>query len=257
MKRILTFILVAAMLAVPFALTASAENFVPSITVKPAPDVEHIETDGDGKYIIGYIVDPDGNIIATVYEDCIVITSVDEAEDTDKIPKESADLLIDVYEKISDKDYDLSDLSEELNKLVKDTLGEDYDAESLVIKDLFDITGLCDDIKTHLPVDGNVITLKLSTPVDKSTPIFVMTYIDGKWAPVEKVVNNGDGTIDVTFEDFCPVAVLVPQEGYADTPQTGDNSNNIIWGIVMVVCVVGVCVLVAYSRRSGRKHELD
>ncbi len=255
MKRIFAVVMAMILVIIPFATTVSAENFVPSITVKPAPDVVGIGEDENG-VIIGYIVNEDGETLAIVYEDCIVITSVEEAPESDEIPPEAAEILLEVFKDLSSDDTKLSSLSEAFNKLVADELGEDKDADDLVIRDLFDVTALCDDLKEYLPEDGTSIDLKFDISIGADEDVFAMTYIDDKWAPVENIKNNGDGTVTVTFEEFCPVAFFVPGEGEEDTPQTGDDANNTVWVLVMIGASVLVVLLAVANNRNRKKSEL-
>ncbi len=252
MKKIISFVLVAALLAVMCVTVASAERFVESITYKPAPE---IVGSGDDRPVIGYVVDPNGNVVSTEYHDCIVITPVSEAETSERIPADAAELLLDVYSEISADGYKFASMSDELNKMVASDLGEGNDADDLVVRDLFDVTVLCDELKEKLAPVGNTLTLKFKVNVDKDTPVYVMSYKGGKWAPIVKTVNNGDGTISCTFEDFCPVAFMVPTENPDDTPQTGDASNNTFWTVVMVSAVLLIAALVAanvYSYKRSR-----
>ncbi len=252
MKKIISFMLVAVLLAVMCVSVASADKFVESITYKPAPE---LVVGGGERPVIGNVVDPNGDILTEEYHDCIVITPVSEAETSTKIPADAAKLLLDVYAEISADGYKFASMSDELNKMVASDLGEGCDADDLVVRDLFDVTVLCDELKENLAPVGNTLTLTFKVSVDKDTPVYVMTYKGGKWAPIVKTVNNGDGTISCTFEDFCPVVFMVPTENPDDTPQTGDTSDNTFWVVVMVSATLLIAALVAanvYSYKRSR-----
>lgn len=255
MKKTLSFLMVAVMLVLSFSMAVSADNFVPSITYKPAPDLVYTEGE-DGKKIIGYVVDPEGNKLTTEYHDCLLITSVAEAPTSEKIPDDARDTLLAVYDELSAADMKLSTISDELNALTKAAIG--HDADHLVVKDLFDVTVLCDELKTNLAPVGNTIDLTFELPVNADSFVVVMTYKNGEWAPIEKTVNNDDGTITCTFEDFCPVAILVPATDEGLTPPaTGDIVTNQVafWGFVMVISTALIVVLVVVSRRNSKKVE--
>jgi len=36
-----------------------------------------------------------------------------------------------------------------------------------------------------------------------------MSYVNGEWIPAEEIINNGDGTVTITFKQLCPVAIAV------------------------------------------------
>ena len=253
MKKILSLVLVFVMLAVPFAVVASA-NFVPSIGYKPAPVIKY-EEDDEGNKIIGHVVDPNGNILSIEYHDCLVITPVSEAKTSEKIPADAAELLLKVYDDLSADDMKLSTLSDKLNDMVAEDLGKGKDADDLVVKDLFDITVLCDELKEKLAPVGNTLTLTFEVSVAENVPVYVMTYKNDKWAPVVEAVNNKDGTITCTFEDFCPVAFLVPTSGGSNVkPEPGDTTNNVVWAIVMISAVALITVLLVVNRKSLKKR---
>lgn len=250
MKKVVSFVLVALLISAMCATFVSANGFVESITYKPAPELV-----GDDKGVIGHVVDPNGNILSTEYHDCIVVTPVAEAETSNRIPDAAELLLLKVYKEISAEGFKFSSMSDALNKMVASDLGEGKDADDLVIRDLFDVSVLCDELKENLAPVGNTLTLTFKVPVDKDIPVYVMTYKNGKWAPIVKSVNNGDGTITCTFEDFCPVAFMVPVENPDDTPQTGDTSNNTFWAVVMIGAALLIVALVAgnvYSVKRSR-----
>ncbi len=253
MKKFVSFLLVAVLLSVMCVSAVSAERFVESITYKPAPE---LVMGNEEKPIIGHVVDPEGNILTTEYHDCIVITPVSEAETSDKIPADAAALLLDVYSKISADGYKFSAMSDELNKMVASDLGEGCDADDLVIRDLFDVTVLCDELKENLAPVGNTLTLTFKVSVDKDVPVYVMTYSDGKWEPIVKTVNNGDGTISCTFEHFCPVVFMVPTENPDDTPQTGDTTNDTFWVVVMISATLLMVALVAANVYSVKRNKI-
>lgn len=161
-------------------VAVAADVFTPSVTYKPAPGLAGAAAEGG----------------------CIVITSVQEArKKTTDITQEERDLLIEVYEKLED------------GSMKVDGLDEAY-----VIRDLMDISYAYEGCRMkpehgnkHLKLaePGVTAELDLEVNIDKDVDVVVMTYIDGKWAPIESVENNGDGTLTCVFEDFCPVLVAV------------------------------------------------
>ncbi len=255
MKKILSVLLVCFILVVPFSVIVSADNFVPSIGYKPAPVIKY-EEDDEGRKVIGHVVDPNGNILSTEYHDCLVITPVSEAETSEKIPADAAELLLQVYDELSDEDMKLSSLSDELNDMVAKDLGKGKDADDLVIKDLFDVTVLCDELKEKLAPIGNTLTLTFEVSIGANVPVYVMTYKNDKWAPVVEAINNGDGTITCTFEDFCPVAFFVPTSGGENVkPEPGDTTDNTLWMIVMVSAIALIAVLLVINRKNLKRSE--
>lgn len=274
MKKVLTILLAVMMLAVPvLSVSAEPENFVPSITVKPAPDVSG-STDEDGRVLIGHIVDEDGNILSDEYSECIVITPISEVDSSavlpanihddlvfveNKIPPEAAQLLKDVYKEISAEGYDFSKMNSQLNDLVAKDLGEGKDANDLVITEVFDITALCEELKTLLPIDGNVISLTFDGNYDNKKPFYAMIYHEDEWKMVDESVVNANGSVTITFEDFCPVVFMVPadQDGDTSTPQTGDTADNTPWVFIMIISLAVIAVLSVAIHRNAKREKIN
>lgn len=245
MKRIIA-ILAVLMLCMTMVLpVAAAENeFTPSVTNKPAPEIVPGE-DPEGDPAIGLLWD-DGQIIGYVYEGCLVITPVSEAESSTEIPEESREILMDVYEKLTKGEMTLP------YELVDPKLNPG----NMVIRDLFDATFVCSDHPALLAKDGVTLELTFDLNVKPGVDVVVMTYIDGKWAPIESSVNNGDGTVTCVFEEICPIAFAVKT---ADEPpvQTGDDSGKdlLLWGAIAVAALLAIIVLTVVSFRGNKKKS--
>lgn len=257
MKRIISLLVaLVVVLSVPFSCLA-AVDFVQSITYKPAPGLTIIEEE-DGDKIIGYIRDEEGNIVTTEHEncthtDCIIVTPVSEAKTTTKIPRETADSLLEEYNKLTDPSYKLSNV-EGLDEKVKNETEKKYGADDLVIRDMFNITEVCDNIKLHLPKDGYTLELTFNVGIGKDDYITAMVYNNGKWTPIKGMVNNGDGTVTCFFDSLGHVAFLVPVDAPSgNVPTTGDTSvqNNIIlWVAIMAVSTCTLVILAIVTRRK-------
>lgn len=262
MKKFLAFLMIIVTL-LTFSISAYAAEvgFVPSITNKGAPEFA-VVIDETGKEAIGYLYDSEGNVIAVEYKDHIVITSVAEADTSTEIPDDAKTELKNVFQDLSAPNAKLSEICPDLNDLVAKKLGTDKTADDLVIRDLFDLTALCDPLKTELPKDGTTVDLNFKVNVGSDDFITAMVYVDGAWKLVP-TTNNGDGTITCSFEEICPVAFLVPAEQgssgiIADTPTgenativTGNNTTTIaLWSGVMVVSLGLIITLCIVARRK-------
>lgn len=248
MKRLLATLLAIVMIFA-MALSTSAAQFVPSITNKGAPDLIVIDTI-DGKDVVGYITNPDGTKVSIEYTDCLIISSITDALNGKELPEGVKEELLKVYGEFKDG-AKISDLCPELEDIVKEKWGEDKKVDDLVIKDLFDVTDYCEDLKEHLN-GGSILDLTFNVGVDSNTFITAMVYVDGKWVPVVDCINNGDGTVTVKFDKICPVAFLVPGSSLsADTvsPITSDTSGIILWSIVMVSALGAIVALIVFRRK--------
>lgn len=228
MKRIVTLLLALVLCAGMAVPALAADNkFVPSISYKDGPDI--ISGDLDG----------------TPVGSCLIVSSITDCRDkTTDIYQEDRDLLLEVYKELSDGTMKLP-------------LEEDY-----VIRELVDVswkkTSCVENPHPHredLKKEGTLLTVDFDLGVPKGIPVIVMTYINGKWEPVESVVNNGDGTVTVIFEDICPVVFCVDPNDVYMPPKTGDQARQdmILWISLMAVSVIAIVVLLVLRKRSRRR----
>lgn len=230
MKKILCLIIALLVCAAVAAPAVAAENnFVPSISYKDGPEVEEAEQNGED------------------VTDCIVVTSIPEArEQSTDIYQEDRDLLIEVYEALSDGTMELP-------------LDHDY-----VIRDLVDVSYVVTDCveadhghREWLAQEDTTISVLFDLGIPQGVEVVVMTYIDGVWEPVESVVNNGDGTLTCVFEDICPVVFCV-EEGYDyKPPKTGDEFGRQLplWIGLMAASLAAIVVLIVLYRKKDKHHH--
>lgn len=225
MRRVMCLICVLMLcltLAVPaFAATGT---FVPSISYKDGPEVDEAKQDGS---------DVSG---------CIVVTSIKGAQEkTTDIYQEDRDLLLEVYE--------------ELNR---GSMVLPLENKSYVVRELVDIsfvkTGCVEADHGHkqwLAEKDTTVELVLDMGLKSTAAVEVLAYIDGQWAPIESVTNNGDGTVTCVFEDFCPVAFCVDADAEKEAPQTGDTmtADLSVWFILLAVAAGAIVVLVVNRRK--------
>lgn len=239
MKKIVSCFL-ALLLCMSLALSASAAGFTPSVTNKPAPGIVPV-IDPNGVPRLGYIMDADGNIIGYLDEDCLVVTSIADADISVEIPKTAKDLLLWVYQQLMRGDMTIPYEKHNPN----------YDVNSMVVRDMFDITFLCGDHPVMLEQAGVVLVLTFDVGVEAGADVSVMTYKEDAWNDIEKITNNGDGTVTCTFEHLCPVAISVAAQNGAPG-QTGDNSNMGLWGIIALGSLLAIAVLSIFYYRSRK-----
>ena len=202
----------------------SGENiFVPSIPYKDGPDIEEGEMDGED---VG---------------DCLEITTITEAkEQTTDISQEARDLLLEVYEELKEGEMELP-------------LDEDY-----VVRELIDVSwkeSTCIEPehghKEWLEEEDTTLTVTFDLGVGPDEEVVVLVYIDGEWVEAVSVINNGDGTVTVVFEDICPVAFCV-EKRYAP-PQTGDAAADklYIFAALLGAAVLGLVGLVVWRKKHN------
>lgn len=226
MRRIICLLGVLLVCATLVCPALAADTFVPSISYKDGPKVRSA--------ILG------GNDV----KNCVVVTSIGQAENkSTDITQEARDELLDVYAKLS-------------NGSMKPPV------EGYVVRELVDVSfkqTACVENESHncaeeLAKDGTTIKVTFDLGVAKSTEVVVKTYINGAWEDVVAVTNNGDGTVTVEFEHFCPVAFCVEQGAEVPPSQTGDEAgqNMFLWIALMVASLAAIVVLVVLGRKRAK-----
>jgi hypothetical protein len=225
MKKVIRLLIVL-MLCLSIAAPAfAAENdFVPSISYKDGPEI--IKGEQDEKDVT----------------DCLIVTTIKEAEEkSTDITQDDRDLLLDVYDKL---------MNDEM------TLPIECDYE---IRDLVDVSYKYEDCRTaeghgnkpeELKEEGVTVTITFDMGLCPREVLEVYVYIDGQWVAVENVVNNGDGTLTVEFEDICPVAFV---KTLCNAAPTGDAARNQL-GIFIGLMVVSAAAIVVILCLKGKKH---
>ena len=223
MKKLIC-VLTAVLLTMSLAVSAFAakSEFVPSITYK------------DGLLVNSAILD--GKNVT----DCVVVTSLKAAEEkTTDLSQAERDQLMDLYKKLVSGEMELP-------------LDGNY-----TIRELVDVSfgyGSCRGDTEHGDKDGQLgkngvtMTVDFDMNLKASEKLQVLTYVDGKWKPVEKVTVNKNGTVTVLFEEVCPVVFCVEKAGGDSSSKTGDLSMS-LWIGTMVVATAAVAVLLTNRRR--------
>ena len=240
MKKFVIFALILVILVSNLAMVIAA-GYLPSVSYEAFPGLVIIE-DEDGNKIIGYVENAQGEIVSTEYHGCILITPVMDAKRQVSFLSDDAEkLLVDTYETLSAPDARLSVLIPELNDIARDALGDYATADNLVIRELIDITAVCQELIDYLAVDGNTLTLTFKMVVPKEAYITVMTLKDGKWEEAEEVINNDDGTVSVTFGQLCPVLFLTGIPNGSTPPA----QNSYLW-LIVLCCAILILIVALF-----------
>lgn len=162
--------------------------------------------DDSGKNIWGEIVTEDdlGGCISIIGEECILDVSVFEAMHNEGVPAAIKDKLIDIYHAILGNDIEFP----------YDQIDSRLKPEYMVIRDLIDLSWLCDEHKEWDEKDGHYVKLTFNVGVKENLPVYAMVYNGEEWVPAIDVVNNDDGTVTVIMEDIGMVAFSVIDEAH-------------------------------------------
>ena len=222
---------------------AAEDNFVPSITYKPNPE---LVSDNDGH--IGVIRDADGNVLDYVDHACLRITPIayvwDEEIDVEKLVE---DLLIYIYESLKDGSMEIPYEKHE---------GLDLTASNMVIRDLLHIEWACDEHPYMLGQDGNTLELDFDFGVVSDLQVYGQSYDEKttEWNPLVSVVNNGDGTLTCVFDRLGAIEFSVPVAGATAAPaESAATTSTMPWIIAIAVAAVAIVgVLFAMKKKAGK-----
>lgn len=248
MRRIMN-LLAACLLCLSLAAPAfAAEEFVPSISYKDGPG---IVSAAQGEETL---------------EGCVVVTSIAKAKDkSTDIYQEDRDLLLEVYEKLSDGSMKLPE--EDAHYVIRELVDVGFEATDCVEAE--------HGHREWLREENTEITVDFDLGVSADDEIIVMAYIDEVWNPINSVTNNGDGTLTCVFEDFCPVVfcleaeaaeaaveaaapaapVVVPTVPAAPAADEGGNEMLMFWLAIMLVCLLLLVLLLMRRRRKDGKKD--
>lgn len=235
MKKICSLALIV-FLMLTLAVSAFADDpFVPSISDKGAP--QPVEDEDE---VIGTLVDDEGQELHEVETDCIVITPLSEADSSEEIPDGEREEL-----KGAAKDIEKNGLS------VFPGLG----SSDLAVRDLFNITALCNELQEDLPREGTSVDLTFDLGLDADVDFLAMVLGENGWERAQ-ARNNGDGTVTVTFEDFGTVAFLSGIET-GHVPVTGGTDSAVtLWVSLMATsAALLVALLFVYSKKEARDEQ--
>lgn len=216
MKKALSFVLAMIVLVSLIGTALAAEGaFTPSVTAKPAPEV--VANKGTGaaeeaaKAPVIEVVDHQDTQVDTFDVVHVEVTPVAE-KDEKHVEEEVKAALTEAYEVLSAADVKLVEVMPELATVVAEAAKEDaslknFDANDLVVKDLFNVA-VSDELAKVLETEGNSVKLTFDAKIAKNQFVAVMVCVDGKWIPVDFVV-NADGSITCTMDVVGVVAIMV------------------------------------------------
>ena len=247
MKKLVIFLLIFLLILSSFA-TAFATGYLPSVSYEETPPIVVIEEE-NGNEVIGYVENAEGEQVSKEYDYSILITPVaDAVNNTSKLSEEDEKLLVETYQTLSSEDTKLADIIPELDEIAKIALGANATADDFVVRELFSITIISEDLNTRLNVEGNALTLTFKIDLAEDEFLTVFTYKDGKWEEVKEVINNNNGTVTVKFEHFCPVLFLTGRRAEAV-----NTVNNFV--LLAMLCSVAVIVPISVFWFLNRKTK--
>lgn len=255
MKKIISLVL-ALMICLSVTCTAFATAYTASVENKSAPAVVEIQ-DAAGNTAIATLTGdlPEG--MAMVSGEFLVVTALADAETSAHIPDASEQALLEVYNGLQDGTIQVP--FEELDP---------EKADNLVIRDLFDVSWTDVDgnsFEELLNAEGVSLEMTFAMNVEADAVVYVMVYKNDTWNQIEKVTNNGDGTVTCVFNHLCPVAVIVEAEETMEVvnlpaaqsaasaqPAEASGQNVTLWIVILAAAVVALAAVFAGKKRKQK-----
>lgn len=275
MKKLIVALLIVTLCVAMVCPALADEAFTPSVTYKPMPELSGPVDDigmnvgqlmKDGEIVAKlYLIDGKLQVIGTaVHADgvdhdhsCLIVTPYSEIPEASEVPEEDKALIHWVYDQILKQGMSFFENCAGLNEHIASILGEGKSVQDLIVKDLFEVTVLCDELEEWLEPEGTTICLDFDLDLAPSTFVEVVAYKGGEWRRIENVEVVDGHVVCNTFENFCPVAVLVSTEQIAETAavetvDTGDMSNMGLWIAVAGVSLAALLVCAVALRKSKK-----
>lgn len=255
MKKKLSSLLLAGILALSMSVPALAAEFTPSVESKAAPEVV-AQTDSSGNECAAIIYDADGKELIGVPTGDLIVTPVSSTNETASAETKKA--LDDAYEQLKSVSS-LAELSSDLESIIKE-VSADLTLDDLVVRDLFDVT-VTGTYAEYLSQDGSSISVRFKLSADAESLAAVLHNVEGTtWETVsnDRITRNTDYTADVVFYSLSPVAFLFDagklsvDPNAPDSPQTGEPVSYVTWFAVGGVIVLAAAAGVFAKKRSSR-----
>ena len=225
MKKIFLIVLIFVfVMSVGAVVYAAEENFVPSISSKPAPELVGVTDVNTGEAIE------------------LVITPMMQIE---TLPEKVKQVFEGAKEVIS-KAKNITTVNSDLKPIAK---GMGVKGEQLIVSDLFDISEK--DFKKNEGCHYNISMEVNAVTIGRF--VALLHYTNSKWECVENVKIAEDGkTLEFEVDNLSPFAIVVVAD---ETPAASlDWISVLIWSVFSVLVVAGIAVLTIFFFKKKMKN---
>lgn len=242
MKKLVVCLLAVTMvLFMSFAVvsvSAADSDFAPSIEAKPVPEI--IVNEGVGAVI------NNGETTENVAIEDMFCVSYNEAKDKISAGAQGAEAdacnaLIAAYDAL--KANGVKESIENVDKFVTESL--EIANPEYFVSHVFELN-IGEANSDKLEGDASVTVKFDNADIKAEAGKFVVAYmVDGQWTIVPKdSVKVTAETVEVTFDDLCPVAFLHVEEGEA-APTPGDDTENdgLLTATIIILSITAVIIL--------------
>lgn len=266
MKKVAKFFCSVLVVAALAASQVEVFAFTPSVVMSEVPEIDYSKTS---------VIDATGNL-STITENDAHIMSMNKIDSSTEEGKNLADAFEEI-KLFSENNGEVTNFEKALDELLtsnkmSDKDGKQINANEMAVRDLFDVT-ISDDLKKVLD-NGGSVTMNFKANLNKNDIVSVMhqNTITKEWIGLDskEVKVNEDGSVNATFDSFCPITILVYNPEIAsgapvkaveqilvNNENTTTSANNNIKPVVSVVVIVSMVILgtVFYSSKKKSKNS--
>lgn len=243
---LLTVTMVLCMSIAVVTVSAADSDFAPSIEVKPVPDI----TVNEG---IGAVINNPNDTTEDVLVKDMFYISYNQAKEkvaagVEGDEADTCNALITAYDAL--KAAGVKKSIENIDKFVTENLK--ISNPEYFVSHVFELA-LGDVHDGKLEGDGSVTVKFDNTDINAKAGKLVVTHmVDGKWVIVPKDnVKVTEETVEVTFDQLCPVAFLHVEEGESTptptpTPTPGDDEeedDGLLIATIIIISITAVIIL--------------
>lgn len=99
------------------------------------------------------------------------------------------------------------------------------------------------------------ITLNVGTDLDANKTYVVVREHEGVYEQIPATYDKAAGTLTFESDKFSDYALATVTSGTGtEVPKTGDNSNMMLWGLLLLAAGAGIAGVILYGRKQAEKH---
>ncbi len=179
-----------------------------------------------------------------------VIAKSERAENFTEPAYKGGDLMSKIEISTSDKSVPMDTevkVEEVKNDTIKNAVGTDTYAA-------YDITLYSSKLGANITkLENGVFTVKLPVPAELAGKVLTVFYVPDEGEPEEHTATPAEnGYVTFDTDHFSTYVLVEAKESGITSPETGDNSNSLLWSAVLVIAFAGfTAVMVADRKRKA------
>jgi len=273
LKKLKIVVILALVFAMALPIAVYADNFVPSVEAKMAPELV-TQKGSNGQDVAAVIIDKDGNIVYDVGSLELIITPLADADEAPLV--EIRDSLKEAYiemqsaNNLGELSVDMWTALERYQEKTDSVYYKETTMDDLVVSDLFDATLVGNGVEI-LHIEGYSVRICLRTNITPDEMFFVLHMREPeKWEVVENATVDEDGILTFVLDSLPPIAIIREnhEKGSAVVTEPVNNCNCSGWfclcscwwkgfitGAVVTVAIGYIVQYAIHEKKKKSKHH--